>query len=105
MVKDITTSQLDFLSLEEVSDQAAETISGGIGVEFEWNPLPTGTLSAEAADILEPLQLPQEAMESMAGLTETLGLGGFLPELPEFGGFGGFGGGEGGFPGLPTLGG
>ena len=35
MVKDSTTSQLDFLSLEEVSDKAAETISGGLTINVD----------------------------------------------------------------------
>lgn len=81
MVKDITKSQLDFLALEEVSDRAAETISGGAEATVT-SPILETTLDAE-----DPLALPLlagEFMEEFFGLLSPFkGLGDKLPKLPE----------------------
>ena len=81
MVKDITKSQLDFLALEEVSDRAAETISGGATATVT-SPILETELDAE-----DPLALPllaNEFMETFFGLMSPFsGLGELVPELPE----------------------
>ncbi len=90
MVKDITKSQLDFLALEEVSDQAAETISGGGPVLTTLSP----AFEVET-DLLDPIDGNQalidllhsfielgEKGKEMAGI-EVPSVGEFLPELPE----------------------
>ncbi len=81
MVKDITKSQLDFLALEEVSDRAAETISGGATATVT-SPILETELDAE-----DPLALPlllNEFMETLLGLSSPLaGLGDMAPELPS----------------------
>ena len=81
MVKDITKSQLDFLALEEVSDRAAETISGGATASIT-SPILETELDAE-----DPLALPllaNEFMEEFFGLMSPFaGFGDLLPDLPE----------------------
>ena len=77
MVKDITTSQLDFLALEEVSDRAAETISGGAVATI------TSPVLETEADLADPLALPlllSEFIEEFTGLTPPAGM---FPALPE----------------------
>jgi hypothetical protein len=77
MGKNSTTSQLDFLLLEEVSNEAAESISGG------------KTLTLEGAQALEfglfdMFTMPFDALTAMigsiSGLAGALGL--TLPALP-----------------------
>ena len=74
MVKDITTSQLDFFLLEEVSDRAAETISGGVA----------GTTNSpdlvDTDDIAGVFGIPGETVMAISDFLDFLGLG-FLPEL------------------------
>ncbi len=72
MGKDSTTSQLDFLLLEEVSNEAAEAISGG----------QTFTLGGEQEieiGLFDPLTMPFDMLTSVIGsvseLTEALGIG------------------------------
>ena len=81
MVKDITKSQLDFLALEEVSDRAAETISGGATATI------TSPILETEVDAEDPLALPllaSEFMEEFFGLLSPFkGLGDLAPELPE----------------------
>ncbi len=81
MVKDITKSQLDFLALEEVSDRAAETISGGATATVT-SPILETELDAE-----DPLALPllaNEFLEEFFGLMSPFkGIGEMVPELPD----------------------
>ena len=81
MVKDITKSQLDFLALEEVSDRAAETISGGATATVT-SPILETELDAE-----DPLALPlllNEFLEELVGVGSPLKdiVPGLVPELP-----------------------
>ena len=59
MGKDSTTSQLDFLLLEEVSDQAAEVISGGIVATL-------GGLQEIEVGLFDPLTLPLDLVTDLA---------------------------------------
>ena len=77
MGKNSTTSQLDFLLIEEVSNEAAESISGG------------QTLTLEGAQALEfglfdGLTMPFDALTAMIGSISGLAgaLGVTLPALP-----------------------
>lgn len=69
MVKHNTTSELDFLLLEEVSDNAAETISGGL----------TADIGLELLDVYAPLDLAIGGVEKINQFTAAFGLGGLLP--------------------------
>ncbi len=69
MVKDITTSQLDFLSFEEVSDRAAETISGGAEVV-------TGgdiEIAVSDEDITKPFEILGDLSDQFMGLLDNIG--------------------------------
>ena len=69
MGKDSTTSQLDFFLLEEVSDRAAETISGGAEVT-------TGLeVTVSTDDIVKPLTIPLEIKAAIDELFDELVLG------------------------------
>ncbi|MDJ0897261.1 MAG: hypothetical protein QNJ55_00505 [Xenococcus sp. MO_188.B8] len=69
MAKDITTSELEFVLFEEVSNEAAEAISGGIELE--------GAAGFEV-DLVElpgvPLELLKSSLEAISGLAEFFGL-------------------------------
>lgn len=77
MGKDSTTSQLDFLLLEEVSSEAAEAISGG----------QTITLGGEQEielGLFDPITVPFDMLTSVIGsLSEFTGALGL--ELPDVG--------------------
>ena len=75
MVKNSTTSKLDFLLLEEVSNESAEIISGGKALTLE---------SSQSLDLGDPFTAPfdilTKMMSSIGGLSEMLGIS--LPKLP-----------------------
>ncbi|MBE9045171.1 hypothetical protein IQ255_12290 [Pleurocapsales cyanobacterium LEGE 10410] len=75
MGKNSTTSQLDFLLFEEVSNEAAETISGGVGLTLG---------GSQELDLGNPLTMPFDSMTSLIGSISTLAgaLGLTLPALP-----------------------
>lgn len=77
MVKDSTTSQLDFLLFEEVSNEAAEIISGG-------KTLTLGGNQSLEVGLFDGLTMPVDAItsmiESVGTLAGTLGIA--LPALP-----------------------
>ncbi len=69
MAKDITTSELEFVLFEEVSNEAAEAISGGLELGGE---------AGFSVDLVElpgvPLELLQSSLEAVSGLAEFFGL-------------------------------
>ncbi len=76
MGKDSTTSQLDFLLLEEVSSEAAEAISGGQTITLG------GDQEIELG-IFDPLTMPLDIVTTLVGsLSEFTGaLGLTLPDI------------------------
>ncbi len=72
MAKDMTTSEFDFFQLEEVSNETAEAISGGVTITggIEIDPL---------ADVGFPVDLLNEVLGSVSELTGLIG----LPSLTE----------------------
>ncbi len=75
MVKNSTTSKLDFLLLEEVSDKSAEIISGGKSLTLE------GSQTLEFGDpFTAPFDILTNILGSITSLTEILGIQ--LPDLP-----------------------
>lgn len=96
MGKDSTTSQLDFLLLEEVSNEAAEAISGG-------QELTLGGTQSLKLGLFDPITMPIDVLTKIFGsigtLTESFGALG-LPDIASLAG--GLGGIQ--LPaGLPTL--
>lgn len=79
MGKNSTISQIDFLLLEEVSDKAAETISGG--------KLTLGGSQELELGLYDPLTMPIDAlvkfMDSVGTLTGILGIDLPKPKLPD----------------------
>ena len=66
MIKYSITSQSDFLPLEEISDRAAETISGGAEVT-------TGTeVTVDTDDIFFPIEGPTRLIDSVSALIEAI---------------------------------
>ena len=79
MGKDSTTTQIDFLLLEEVSNEAAETISGGkltLGAELELGDIH-----------LYPIETGIKFLESMETLAGLLGITIPKPKLPDLSGY------------------
>ena len=78
MGKNSTTSQLDFLLLEEVSNEAAESISGGQNLTLE------GAQTLEFG-LFDGFTMPFDALTAMigsiSGLAGSLGI--VLPALPK----------------------
>ena len=72
MGKDSTTSQLDFLLFEEVSDRAAETISGGASVT---TTSPELKVEVDTDDLAGVVEIPGDVMEALGGLFDGLVLG------------------------------
>lgn len=77
MGKDSTTSQLDFLLLEEVSNEAAEAISGG-------QELTLGGTQELSLGLFDPITMPIDVLTTILGSVGTLteafsGLG--LPDI------------------------
>ncbi|MBE9169064.1 hypothetical protein IQ238_16595 [Pleurocapsales cyanobacterium LEGE 06147] len=90
--KNNTTSQLDFFLLEEISDEAAEVISGG-------QELVLGGIQEIAIDLAEvpllPITLPIDIMSGLLGALESGA--GLLGSVPNPAGL------AGGFPNPTTL--
>lgn len=75
MGKNSTTSKLDFLLLEEVSNESAEIISGGQALTLE------GSQTLELGDpFTAPFDILTNMMSSIGTLSGLLGIN--LPDLP-----------------------
>ncbi|MGB5635335.1 MAG: hypothetical protein WBM44_25185 [Waterburya sp.] len=75
MGKNSTTSNLDFLLLEEVSDKSAEIISGGKSLTLD---------ASQTFDLGDPFTAPFDILTNIMGSVSTLtgALGIKLPDLP-----------------------
>ena len=74
MVKDMATSEFDFFQLEEVSNETAEAISGGVEI--------TGGIKIDPLnDAAFPVDLLGKVIGSFGELTALLG----LPNITELG--------------------
>ncbi len=81
MGKDSTTTQIDFLLLEEVSNEAAETISGGALTVTAGQELELGDIH------LYPIETGIKFLESMETLAGLLGITIPKPKLPDLSGY------------------
>lgn len=77
MAQNSTTSKLDFLLLEEVSNESAEIISGGQSLTLE------GAQTLELGNpFTAPFDILTSIMSSITSLTGALGIE--LPALPSY---------------------